>query len=96
MAVINNSQQSLASGAQGAWFTSAGTLFYLDIDNRGRVLLETRRTSGDAAPKRLAAGIQEGAAMVMQGPGCFQVQAVAGRDYRVVCIDGPAIVAADQ
>lgn len=96
MAVISGSNEVIASGASGSWFTSAGTSFILDVDTRCKVRLETRRDVNDGDPKPMQDGSQEGADRVIAGPCSVVVQSVTGRQYRVVSIEGRADVAADQ
>ena len=96
MAVISGSQQTIAEGAAGTAFASAGASFILDVDSSAAVRLETRRSSTDASWKPVRSGMAQGSASVIDGPASVAVTAVTGREYRVVCVRGLASVAADQ
>jgi hypothetical protein len=96
MTAIANSTATLAAGQSSSWFTPAQSVFFADVDTDGSVMLETRRGSSDAAPKRVAFGVRDGA-RVITGPACVQVASCTGRDFRFVCVTGSAVaVAADE
>lgn len=68
-----------------------------DVDSAHTVTIETRRGSGDTAPKKVGAR-KTGADSVSPiiGPCGVLISSVAGRQYRFVAVTGPASVAADQ
>ena len=96
MSVITASVQTLQTGDNGAWFDVSVSQFGADVDGAGTVRLETRRNSSDAAPKRVPAMATGGDVLSpIIGPASVIVSAIAGRQYRFVCISGPVAVAAD-
>lgn len=96
MALISGSQYTVVEGTPGAWFTASGTSFLADVDTTGAVVIETRRDSGDTAPKPVADGISGTGARVLNGPCSALVISVASRQYRFVSQRGSVTVAADQ
>ena len=94
MPLITNSNQTLAPGAAGNWWTPGAsvTVVTCDIDTAAMVKIETRRGSGDTAAKPVLTADQRTA--VLRGPSSTLLQVVAGRDYRYVGMEGAATVAA--
>jgi hypothetical protein len=92
MAVITNSNQTLAIGTPGNWWTPTTTTITVDVDNAAMVTLETRRGSGDSAQKPVFLGDQK--TTIFRGPCSLMLQVVVGRDYRFNAVNGAAAVAA--
>ncbi len=92
MPLIANSSQTLAAGVAGNWWTPTATTVSCDIDTATMVKIETRRGSGDTVAKPVFIGEQE--TTILRGPSSTLLQSVVGRDYRFVCMEGSASVAA--
>jgi hypothetical protein len=93
MSFIASSEQTLAAGAAGNWFTPAGLTWVLDVDTPGGcVILRTRHGSGDTAPKLVRVSLPnndpeiEGAQSILVNTG------VIGRQFQVVNVGTVAVV----
>ena len=97
MTVIAASVETLASGQPGTWFSVTGSRFIADVDTPHMVRLETRRSAGDAATKKVGSNASgSDTVSVLVGPCSLVVACLAGRQYRFVSVAGAASVAADQ
>ena len=93
MSLITLSDQTLAAGATGNWFTPLGATWVLDVDTPGAcVILQTRRGSGDSAPKLVRVSVSNNDPEIEGAQAVPVLTGVIGRDFRIINVGTIAAV----